>query len=153
MGVLLVFFGPAFRAGLRKKDGPKIVHSEEIRIAKEHDEVHKLAGGFQGDASGLEMKALALLAGAPRLLEIFLQLTDHVSMGAEWDPLEEAIQWERWRRLSAEEIGKLPAVRVLRDRGYYGGVLPAAFGGYAIIASDKAMAMRHREGARWRYSR
>lgn len=142
VGILLVLFESAYRAESDKKDWTIALLREQIRISKEYDEALEVAARVPSDVSDLELKALALLAGPPRLLETFLYLTDHVSMGFQWDPLKEPIQWKEPGRPTHEEIKRNAALLVLWDRDYIGDVLPAGYGGYSIVATNEAMAVR-----------
>ncbi len=141
-GVLVTYFGSASRKVSEKKDWSTALRREEIRIAKELDEARSKAARVGRNASALEREALAFFAGPPDLLETFLYLTDHVSIGFEWDPLEDPIQWKPGDRLTRKEVTLVATLRVLRDKDYIGGVLPAGEGGYSIFASNEAIAVR-----------
>ena len=142
VGAFLVFFESAYRTVSDKKDWTIALLREQIRIAKAHDEARKAAVLVRSDASDLELKALALATGPPRLLETFLYLTDHVSIGFQWDPSTEPIQWKASVRPTPEEIRRNAAILVLWDRYYISSVFPGGFGGYSILASNEAMAVR-----------
>ncbi len=141
-GILLIVFESAYRGALQKKEWTIALLREQIRMTKEHDEAREVAARIGNDPADLELNALALLAGPPGLFETFLHLTDHVSIGFQWDPLKEPIHWEGSGRPTHEEIKRNAALLVLRDGDYTGDVLPAGFGGYAVVASNKAMAVR-----------
>ncbi len=69
LGIILVLFRSAYRRVLKRKDRTIGVLREQIRIAKELDEAHEVAARIQHDASAIELRALALAAGRPSLLE------------------------------------------------------------------------------------
>lgn len=142
VGVLLGICESKYRPSLEKKDRAIRVLSEQLKIAKEHEEARKLAAKVSSDASDAELKALALVAGRPILLETFLYLTNNVSIGFEWNPLKDPPQWDTEERPTHKEIERIAAVRVLRDRDYVSGAMDSGFGGYAIVASNEAMAVK-----------
>lgn len=113
VGALSVFLESRYRAASDKKDWTIAVLREQIRMAKEHDAARKVAATEWSKASDLELNALALRAGPPRLLEMFLFLTDHVSIAFQWDPSRELPQWKERRRPTPEEIQRNAAILVL----------------------------------------
>jgi hypothetical protein len=142
VAIVLSLFESRYRAIMEKKDRTSALLTEQIRMATEHDEAVKVAASVHGDAPEPQRQALALCAGSPRLLETFLRLTDRLGMGVQGDPLEEPIQWEGRGRPSYEDIETIAAVRVLQDIEYVGGVFPAGYGEYVIVATNEAMAVR-----------
>ncbi|MFQ5960292.1 MAG: hypothetical protein ACE5MG_02770 [Candidatus Methylomirabilales bacterium] len=141
-GILLCGFEYAYRASLDKRDWTIKLLTEQIRLAQGYDEARRTAATVRTDASDRELSALALLAGPLTLFETFIHLTHKVSVGFQWDPLKERIEWEPPGRPSPEEIMRNAALLVLWHRGYVGGVLPAGYGGYAAVASNEAMAVK-----------
>ena len=142
LGVLLVFFDSRYRTESDKKDWTIALLREQTKMAKEYDEARKGAARKRSNASDLELKALALLTGPPRLLEMFLYLTDHVSIAFEWDPSKEPPQWKAPGRPTHEEIRRNAAILVLWDREYISGVFPAGYDDYSMVASNGAMTIR-----------
>jgi hypothetical protein len=142
VGGLVVFFESRYRAASDKKDWIIAVLRAQIQMANEYDDARKVAATAWSKASDLELNALALRAGPPRLREMFLYLTDHVSIAFPWDPSMEPPQWKESRRPTLEEIQRNAAVLVLWDREYISGILPAGYDGYSMIASNGAMAIR-----------
>lgn len=132
----------AYRAALDEKDWTIEFLRVQIEMAKEHDEAREVAATMRSDVSGLELKALALLAGPPTLVKTFVHLTERVSIGCHLDLLKNPVQWEAPRRPTHDEIQRNAALIVLWDRGYIGGVLPAGYGSYAAVASNEAMAVK-----------
>jgi hypothetical protein len=141
-GILLCVFESGYRAALDTKTRTIELLTEQIRMAKEHEEACKVAAMVRRDASDLELNAVALLAGPPMLLETFVHLTHRVSIGFPWDPLKRPIQWKAPGRQTHEEVRRNAALLVLWDREYIGGVLPAGYGDYTAVASNGAMAVK-----------
>jgi len=139
---LVVFFESRYRAASDSKDWTIAVLREQIQMAKEYDDARKVAATAWSKASDLELNALAMRAGPLRLREMFLFLTDHVSIAFPWDPSMEPPQWKESRRPTPEEIQRNAAVLVLWDQEYISGVLPAGYDAYSLIASNGAMAIR-----------
>ncbi len=143
LAILLGVCESRHRATTKEKKGSTItLLGKQKKAATEHDQARRVVARVQGGTSGLEREALALLVGPQRLLETFLRLTDHVNLRFQGDPLEEPIQWKRWGRPSDEQIEGIATVRVLWDREYVSGVLPAGYGDYTVVASNEAMALR-----------
>ncbi len=86
VGGLSVFLESRYRAASDKKDWTIAVFREQIRMAKEHDAAREVAATARSKASDLELNGLVLRTGPPRPLEMFLYLTDHVSIAFQWDP-------------------------------------------------------------------
>ncbi len=143
LAILLGVCESRHRATTEAKKGSTItLLGKQKKAATEHDQARRVVARVQGGTSGLEREALALLVGPQRFLETFLRLTDHVNLRFQGDPLEEPIQWKRWGRPSDEQIEEIATVRVLWDREYVSGVLPAGYGDYTVVASNEAMALR-----------
>jgi hypothetical protein len=142
VGLIAVFFESRYRAESDKKNWLIAVLREQIRMAKEYDETRKVATTAWSNASDLELNALTMLGGPPPLREMFLYLTDHVSIAFEWDPSTEPPQWKEPRRPTLADIRRNAAILVLWDRDYISGVLPAGDDGYSMVASNGAMAIR-----------
>jgi hypothetical protein len=130
-----------YRAICAKKDGTIKLFREQMKMASEHKEARIQAARVRPGASNLEVGVLALLAGPSMLFETFLHLTEKLKIGVKWDPFKEPFQWEGRERASHGEIGRIAAIRVLRDQGYISVPL-ATVDGYACIASNEAIAMR-----------
>jgi hypothetical protein len=141
-GILLCVFELAYRAALNKKSWTIALLREQIGLAQAYDEARKVVVTARSDASDRELNALALHAGPLALLETFVTLTHKLSVGFQWDPLTDRIEWEPPGRPSHEEIRRNAALLVLWHKGYVGGVLPAGYGGYAAVASNEAMTVK-----------
>ncbi|MFQ5931462.1 MAG: hypothetical protein ACE5MM_03545 [Nitrospiraceae bacterium] len=143
LAILLGVFESRSRSATEEKKGWTIaLLREQAHTATGHIEARKVAAKVQGSTSDLEREALALLVGPRELLETFLHLTDHVNIRLQGDPLEDPVQWKGWGRPSDEQIEEIAVIRVLRDREYVSGVLPAGYGDYAVVASNEALALR-----------
>lgn len=143
LAILLGVCESRYRAAAEERKGSTItLLGKQKNMATDHIEARKVAAKVQGGTSDLEREALALLVGPQRLLQTFLRLTDYANLRFQGDPLEEPIQWKIWGRPSDEQIGEIAVIRVLRDREYVSGVLPAGYGDYAVVASNEAMALR-----------
>jgi hypothetical protein len=130
------------RASAEIKDWIAAVLREHIKMAKEYEEAREVAKRDQGGASDLELEAVALLMGRRRLLETFIRLTDRVVTSCPLDPLRDPPVWEGGVRPSEEEMEKTAALRFLYRKGYVSGVFPAGFGGYSIMGTNEARAVR-----------
>jgi len=130
------------RASAERKDWTIAVLREHIKMVKEDGEAREVAKRDQGDASDLELEALALLVARRELLETFLRLTDRVSISCPLDPLRDPPEWEGEVRPNEEEIEKTAAVRFLHRKRYVSGVFPAGFGSYSIVGTNEARAVR-----------
>lgn len=142
VGVLLVLFESKHLAALEEKEWTIMLLQEQMRMAKAYEEACKIAGQGNNEAAEPERKALALLAGPPRLLEMFLYLTDHVSISFQWDPSTDQPRLMTPGRPTLEEIQRNAAILILWDQKYISGALPAGFDEYSMVASGGAMAVR-----------
>jgi hypothetical protein len=142
LGVLLIFFDSSVRTESDKKDWTIVLLREQTQMAKAFDEARKGAARMRSTASDSEIKALAFLAGPPQLLEMFIYLTDHVSIAFDWDPSREPPQWKAPGRPTPEDIKRNAAILVLWDREYISGVFPAGYDDYSMVASNGAMTVR-----------
>lgn len=139
--VLMRIFESRYRTLYAKKDETIRLFREQLKLASEHNKARMRATQVKPSASNLELEVLALLSGPPMLFNTFRRLTDQLTLTFEWDPSKEPFQWEGRENATRGEIGRIAAIRVLRDEGYTGNPLPTV-GGFAFIASNYAITMR-----------